>query len=404
MRTKFFFFAMLISVAAGATVKVTPLATDYSIQKVTFKVEWTNLPTAPHNNRVWVWIDFCPITGTTPATSFSTATVSNPTKTGGNGTVTNATARGFFIEYDAINAGTTITAVLSNASGKFNWCAYGSDYPPNVLANTNGSYTLAGTPPFKLTAANGTTTQTINEKIIAASDLSLAPVTITDATGYPGLWCPYTGSDLYMDDTHRCLQRQAGAYNWEAWIKDSRDEELYRIVYMPDNKWWLAQNVKFEGTGEAVTTGGCTPDKCGRRYTGAQMSQSWGGTSGYGSGIQGVCPNGWILPVNSDYASLTSSISATASVVAARLEAELSICSGGNNYYGWANVIGVSLPTVSINSGYECWRTNNSVNWEYGLFLNHIPNSGVMTCGALAVGHSYANLDRVSPVRCFRQL
>jgi uncharacterized protein (TIGR02145 family) len=160
--------------------------------------------------------------------------------------------------------------------------------------------------------------------------------------------------------------------------------------------------MKYSGTGDPVTIDECTPDKCGRRYTGYQMSQSWGGTSGYGSGIQGICPNGWVLPVNSDYANLTSSISDTASVVVARLQAVQSICSGGNNYYGWASICGISIDKTNINNGFECWRTNNSNQWEYGIFLNHIPNSGVLSCGALAVGHSHALMDRPSGVRCFR--
>jgi hypothetical protein len=60
--------------------------------------------------------------------------VSGSTITGGNGTITGATARGFFIQYaSATNSGTTVTAALGNASGKFNWCAYGSDYRPTLL-------------------------------------------------------------------------------------------------------------------------------------------------------------------------------------------------------------------------------------------------------------------------------
>ncbi|MDR3133580.1 MAG: hypothetical protein LBU42_06105, partial [Prevotellaceae bacterium] len=89
MKAIFFLFAMLANVAASATVKVTPLSTDYASGKVTFKVEWTNTPAAPVNNRVWVWVDFCTVTGTTPANSFSTATVS-ATITGGNGAIANA--------------------------------------------------------------------------------------------------------------------------------------------------------------------------------------------------------------------------------------------------------------------------------------------------------------------------
>ena len=179
MKAIFFFFALLAGITANATVKVTPLNANYSAvpPTVTFKVEWQNA-SIPHNNRVWVWIDFCPVTGTTPATSFSTATVSNPTKTGGNGTITGQTTRGFFIEYaNATNAGTTVTATLSNApTGKFNWCAYGSDYPPNATVNAGGGYTLHGTLPFTI---NGST---VNTTTFGAGTCITS---ITDPTGRP---------------------------------------------------------------------------------------------------------------------------------------------------------------------------------------------------------------------------
>jgi hypothetical protein len=173
-------FPLLGTVGLSAAVKVTPLATNYAAKEVTFKVEWQNA-SVPYNNRVWVWIDFCPVTGTTPAASFSTATVSNPTKTGGNGSVTGATARGFFIEYaNATNAGTTVTATLSNAPAlpdKFNWCAYGSDYPPNALTDADGGYTLHGTKPFTIN-----NTQTVDAFTFGAGTCITS---ITDPTGRP---------------------------------------------------------------------------------------------------------------------------------------------------------------------------------------------------------------------------
>jgi uncharacterized protein (TIGR02145 family) len=61
--------------------------------------------------------------------------------------------------------------------------------------------------------------------------------------------CPYTGSDLYYDATHLCQQRTSGAGNWEAWIQDTRDSELYRIVYMPDTKWWTAEEMRYHEPG-----------------------------------------------------------------------------------------------------------------------------------------------------------
>ena len=178
MKKILFFLALFAGITASAAVKVTPLNANYSTQEVTFKVEWQNT-SVPYNNRVWVWIDFCPVTGTTPATSFSTATVSNPTKTGGNGTITGATARGFFIEYaNATNAGTTVTATLSNAlAGQFNWCAYGSDYPPNAVTNAGGGYMLRGSKPFTINGALSIDSETFGAGtcIISIADLTGRP-------------------------------------------------------------------------------------------------------------------------------------------------------------------------------------------------------------------------------------
>ena len=398
MRTKFFFFAMLVSIAASATVTVTPISTDYSAKKVTFKVAWTNSPTAPYNNRVWIWIDFCPINGVIPQ-SFSTATISNPTKSG-NGTITGLNGRGFFIEYGSTNAGTTVTATLSNApAGQFNWCVYGSDYPPNVTLD-KGTYTFKGTTNFIVSNPS----QTLTTKTIVKSSLTVnSSTTFTDATGYPGigsLYCPYTGSDLYMDATYLCQQRTSGARNWEAWIKDTRDNELYRIVLMPDTKWWLAQNVKIASCG-SITVGTnnskCTKDECGRLYSGAHMSTSCGGSSGTGSGKQGICPNGWTLPVVADYNTFVQAISSTQSVICARLQSLDNPCSGGNNYYGWAS---------EKNSGtfqyHEEWRSNDATYCSYALSLNDIFNQQQYCGRSYVYCTSYA--DRNSTVRCFRQL
>ena len=402
MRTRFFFFAMLASVAASATVMVTPISTDYTVQMVTFSVSWTNSPTAPYNNRVWIWIDFCPVTGTTPATSFSTATISNPTKTNGNGTITNATARGFFIEYGATNTGTTLTAILSNApAGKFNWCVYGSDYPPDVTFD-KGTYTFKGTTNFIISNP----AQTLTTKTIVKANLTVtSSTTFTDATGYPGigsLYCPYTGNDLYMDATHLCQQRSSGAKNWEAWIKDTRDNELYRVVKMPDDKWWLAQNVKYASVGSAIS--GCTKDECGRGYTYAQAYASYaGGTSGFGSNVQGICPPGWLLPIQSDWNTMTSSISSSVSVITERLRALNSTCSPKTDYYGWANLVGV-IDGETITRNCEGYYKNNGSASHWGLGIDAYCGTYFNTgCNTWMLGCDQWGTAKAS-IRCFRQL
>jgi hypothetical protein len=91
----------------------------------------------------------------------------------------------FFIMLANITASATVTAILSNASGKFNWCAYGSDYPPNIGDYIGGTYTLRDTPPFILKDASGAT-QAVSGATITSSSLTISPITMTDETGCPG--------------------------------------------------------------------------------------------------------------------------------------------------------------------------------------------------------------------------
>ncbi|MDR2359058.1 MAG: hypothetical protein LBD87_04575 [Prevotellaceae bacterium] len=404
MRTTLFFSLMFASVAANATVTVTPLSTDYTAKKVTFSVSWTSSPTAPYNNRVWIWIDFCPVSGVTPQ-SFSTATITSPAKTDGNGTITGLNGRGFFIEYAATNAGTTVTATLSNATGKFNWCVYGSDYPPNVTLD-KGTYTFKGTTNFIVSSH----AQPVTTKTIARTSLTItSQSTFTDATGCPGigqLYCPYTGSDLIMDATHLCQQRTSGAKNWQAYIQDSRDSEIYRIVLMPDGKWWLAQNVKYAGTGETITVSGCTKELCGRWYTYAQFKAAYGGTSGYGENKQGVCPNGWVLPTQNNWTTFNQSISSNNTTICQSLRHLSSTCSPKPDTYGWASgKSGSYKRTDGKTYNGEHWWSNESsaecnVCYDHYRYVSDQCNRIDMYCPTSADQALLLSM----PVRCFRQL
>ena len=166
-------FALLASITASATVTVTPLSVDYSTQKVTFSVSWTGTAA---NNRVWVWVDLCPITGTTPGT-FAKAVISGAAATAGSMDAATLNGRGFYVTTNP----STVTATLSNATGQFNWCAYGSDYPPNATM-ANGTYTLKGSPPFKITY-NGSSNIETSDKSFTLGCMA----SITDATGCPGI-------------------------------------------------------------------------------------------------------------------------------------------------------------------------------------------------------------------------
>ena len=286
MKTKIFIFAMLASVAASAQshINIEMLSATYTASPaVKFRVSWSSIPAVTgqtHNAKVWVWIDFLKVnadnttagnTWTRAEISATPAVSSSPTSMAALDASTN---KGFWLNGVTGSYSATVTATLSNipANTRFNWCAYASDCPPNVMA-TNGTYTFKGTPPFTLTASGGAT-QTVTGTTLAASALTVTPTTIRDKTECPGVFCPYQGRDLYIDATHLCQQRTGGAQNWEAYIKDSRDNLIYRIVQFSDQSWWFADDL-------------ATTDKRVNICSGVSM---------YYPTDKPTCPAGWQIP------------------------------------------------------------------------------------------------------------
>ena len=133
-----------------------------------------------------------------------------------------------------VTGGTTITPVqfqVVDASGVI----LAGSLPAGVSgAWGSGTYTISGTP-----TVAGTYTYTVTATATNGCPDASASGTIT-------VKCPYTGDDLYMADTYACQQRTTGAENWEAWIQDTRDDKIYRIVLMPNNEWWFADYLDYE--------------------------------------------------------------------------------------------------------------------------------------------------------------
>jgi hypothetical protein len=287
MRTTFFLLAMLASVVASAQSHINTemiSATYTGSPAVKFRVWWSSVPTVTgqtHNAKVWVWIDFLKLnadntttgnTWTRAEISATPAVSSSPASTAALDASTN---KGFWLNGVTGSYSATVTATFTNipANTKFNWCAYVSDYPPNVTLD-EGTYTFKGTTNFIVSSH----VQPITTKTIAKANLTVnSSSTFTDATDCPGigsLYCPYTGSDLYMDATHLCQKRASGAQNWEAYIKDSRDGQIYRITQFSDNTWWFADDLAIADKSVATCDG--------KRY--------------YVGNDKPSCPSGWTIP------------------------------------------------------------------------------------------------------------
>jgi hypothetical protein len=290
-------------------------------------VSWTNQSTANHRNKVWVFVDFQPVISPIQKGNWQPATITGTVqKTAG--TVSEQSNRGFFLEGTTTGFASTVTVTLSNVTGKFNWCAYASDYPPNVtysnVTYNGGTYTFKGTPPFKLVSADGSQTQEFNKKSITVSEIGFVPKNFTDATGCPGIgFCPYTGNDEVMDASHFCHLRTADAKNWETWIKDSRDDKIYRITQFSDNSWWFAEDMTINDKVWSI---------CGGFYY-------------YNPSNKPNCPTNWRIPTYSEITNRwPTSVNVTADVFGASL---------GMNPTRYCTINCNTLPAPTCNSYYN---------------------------------------------------
>ena len=179
MRTTFFFFAMLASVVVSAqsTVQILPISATYTTSPVVkFRVSWTNQSTAGHPPKVWIIIDYDKVENNTATHNWQPATITNTVHTAG--TVSQQSARGFFLEGTATGFSSDVTVSLSGMPAKFNWCAFALDYPPNATIKAGGGYDLHGTPPFTINGIQLSSTAT-------TYGAGTCITSITDATGNP---------------------------------------------------------------------------------------------------------------------------------------------------------------------------------------------------------------------------
>ncbi|MDR0738123.1 MAG: hypothetical protein LBF39_03505 [Prevotellaceae bacterium] len=381
---------------AQSHINIELLGVTYTTPAVQFCVSWSSIPVVTgqtHNSKIWLWVDFIKIENNQPSGTWTRATVANPSP----GTVVPETDKGFWLQGATSGSyAATVTVALTNipANTTFNWCAYASDCPPNASAN-NGTYTFKGTPPFTLTASDGITTQTVSGTTLTASALTITPTTIRDKTECPGIICPYPGDDLYVDATHLCQQRTSGAQNWEAWIKDTRDNELYRIVLMPDNKWWLAQSVKYSGSGYQPSW--CGKDECGRVYSPAEMRN---GQSSTGN-IQGICPSGWLVPIVADWNALVTALVSEGET--ARVLGYIGHPCWNEDTYGWADIKNVYSGTGGVSEA----------KGDQFRISSKMANDATYACRGFCVQcqlsnhsqiNSNADCSNAAPIRCFRLL
>ncbi|MDR0694402.1 MAG: hypothetical protein LBF81_03780 [Prevotellaceae bacterium] len=186
MKKFFFLLTMFASIAASAqNMQITPISATYTSSPVIqFEVSWKGARTYRHNIKVWVFVNYRKIENNAPAGNWTRAAITatpavNSTPTSTTATLVPGNDKGFWLNGVDGDYSATLTVPLTLAAGvaQFNWCAYATDYPPNVVVHSTSSYTLRGSPPFVINGGTLPVNQTTYSGTITS---------FTDATDAPG--------------------------------------------------------------------------------------------------------------------------------------------------------------------------------------------------------------------------
>jgi uncharacterized protein (TIGR02145 family) len=165
----------------------------------------------------------------------------------------------------------------------------------------------------------------------------------------------YIGSTVIVNDVTL-------AARWIAGFVDSRDNKMYRTVKI-GSQTWMAENLNYSSYNSLCysnSVGYC--DNYGRLYTWAAAMANAAGSSASPSGVKGVCPTGWHLPSNDEWAALVNA-AGDVTVAGKRLKANSDLWSGGGkgvDAYGFSALPGGMRDIYGnsasfLSAGYHGW-------------------------------------------------
>ncbi len=281
MRKLFFLLFAACSILAAhaqSCVNVRQISTNYGTKQITFDLTWGTCNNTNHLYRVWVFVDYQPVTGLIKG-AWSRAAIANSNV----GTLHNNS--GVWVTGSA-GATQRVTLTLNVSPTQFNWCAYATDCPPNAV-KSNGTYTLKGSLPFII---NGTTT-------ISAKTYTGNISTITDATNNP--------EGFVYDNTSACIMKavylgSVGFTSTKTWVVGSQ-------TWSAPVTATYCRKTSFDGGTATAYKADCRANNGSATTVNVTYGDlfSWCMVNQFKTVL---CPSGWRVPSNTDFCTLDKSL------------------------------------------------------------------------------------------------
>ncbi|MDR0738134.1 MAG: hypothetical protein LBF39_03560 [Prevotellaceae bacterium] len=408
---------------AGAQngVTVTNLMVDAGT--VTFNVSWNN--DMPENflwsDTVWVFVDYNDA-GTMKRLPLLPGATLIATSAPDVGKVIEENDKGVWVVGNARSAGSfsaTIQLFTTTAAADFSGaCAYASNYPPVGEYTAANKIKFTGTPEYDIVLkhSNGTT-DTLQSGKTFLVPASYTLQSFSYKTGAPGIIITKCHELGVTDITFAKFNPCAGApYGSTYTLTDDRDDIQYKVIYMPDGRYWMAQDLKFgdrcsQKTSISNSTSLGNVNSSGTYYGDCRTNLAQGAGYYYNrpaimnspnaldsdkkvsiNGIisnsdrealqicQGICPLGSHVPTIDEWANLGTKM--TANSLCANLD-----CWRGSSWLNFIRQGEVSGTTPSYTSEANYWSSTAG---------RVLMNYAWITTGNYGVAFSYYGL----PLRC----
>lgn len=117
--------------------------------------------------------------------------------------------------------------------------------------------------------------------------------------------CSFSDNDYITIQTATPTQDESYLFDFQMCI--DYDDNVYPVVHI-GNQWWMAKNLKTThyANGNSVTSyvydnNSSNENIYGRLYPWSEMMNGADGTNNNPSGVQGICPDGWHVPSESEW-------------------------------------------------------------------------------------------------------
>lgn len=146
----------------------------------------------------------------------------------------------------------------------------------------------------------------IGNKVTFRTPDSLGTFSLAGVAQYPGYYSKTVYGEFTTIDVAQEATLKGLKYSPKT-IVDERDGRTYQYVTLGSLDWF-AQNLAWDGVGVPYRYSPATAPLFGRYY---HWDEVTGGVSasGLGCGPQGICPKGWSVPTNEDWADLAKAMS-----------------------------------------------------------------------------------------------